>query len=143
MKTNRIAFIFVLVSLLSLSFAQAQVIKTETYKWTSTPEKIEVSKQFADASAVVLKDVRIYNFYYDKAKEKDNLTLEQIHHKIIQINDTRAIEVYNRLYIPLAGVMEILDIQARTIAPDGKVTELDKYKIKELSNKEGEGAYKI
>ena len=141
MTNKKILFAF--LSMMSLSFAQAQVIKVENYKWTAAPEKIEVAKQFADASAVVLEDVRIYNYYYDKVKEKDNLVLEQTHHKIIQINDTRAIEGYNRLYIPLSGVIEIVDIQARTIAPDGKVTELDKYKIKELSNKEGEGAYKI
>ena len=137
------SLLLIFVSLLSLSFANAQIIKVEDYKWPATPEKIDVAKQFADASAVVLKDVRIYNFYYDKSKEKDNLTLEHLHHRIVQINDTRAIEVYNRLYIPLSGVIEIMDIQARTIAPDGKITELDKYKIKELANKEGEGAYKI
>src|SRR6202034_335091 len=117
--------------------------KVEGYKWTDKPEKIDVASQFKDASAIVLKDVRIYNYYYDKSTEKSTLTFEQTHHKIIQINSTRAIEEYNRLYIPLSGVIEIMDIQARTIAPDGKVTELDKYKIKELSNKEGEGAYKI
>lgn len=141
-NTKKILFLS-LICLMSLAFAHAQIIKAEDYKWPSNPEKIEVAKQFADASAVVLKDVRIYNFYYDKTKEKDNLTCEHLHHRIVQINDTRAIEVYNRLYIPLSGVIEIMDIQARTITSDGKITELDKYKIKELANKEGEGAYKI
>ena len=141
--SSKKTFLLVLISLMTWSFSQAQILRTETYKWPSKPEKIEVEKQFADASAVVLKDVRIHNFYYDKSKEKDNLTMEQIRHKVIQINDTRAIEAYNRLYIPLSGVIEILDIQARTITPDGKITELDKYKIKEVANKENEGAYKI
>ena len=127
---------------LSLSYAHAQLIKIEDYKWPAIPEKIVADKQFSDASAVVLKDVRLYNFYYDKSK-KDDLVLEQTHHKIIQINDTRAIEVYNKLYIPLTDVNEVLDIQARTISPDGKITDLDKDKIRELSNKDGEGAYKI
>jgi len=136
-------FLFVFLFLMGLSQIQAQVIKAESYKWTTTPEKIDVDKQFADASAVVLEDIRIYNYYYEKVKEKDNLFLEETHHKVIQINDTRAIEAYNRLYIPLSGVIEIVEIQARTIAPGGKITDLDKDKIKELSNKEGEGAYKI
>lgn len=135
--------LFVIATVLSVSCIEAQVLKAENYKLPVSPEKIDVAPQFKDASAVILKDVRIYNYYYDKSTEKNNLTQEQSHYKVIQINDTRAIEVYNRLYIPLSGVIEIMDIQARTIAPDGKITELDKYKIKELSNKEGEGAYKI
>lgn len=130
-------------AILSISTGHAQIISVETYKWPAVPEKIEVNKQFADASAIVLKDVRIYNFYYDKAKEKDNLTLERTTHKIIQINDTRAIEVYNKLYIPLTGVEDVMDVRARTIGPDGKITDLDKSKMKELSNKDGDGAYKI
>jgi hypothetical protein len=142
MMSNK-KFLFVFLFLMGLSQIQAQVIKAESYKWTTTPEKIDVDKQFADASAVVLEDIRIYNYYYEKVKEKDNLFLEETHHKVIQINDTRAIEAYNRLYIPLSGVIEIVEIQARTIAPGGKITDLDKDKIKELSNKEGEGAYKI
>ena len=129
--------------LISGYIAQAQVLKPDDYKMAATPEKIEVSAKFKDASAVVLKDVRLYNYYYDKSTEKNTLTQVQTRHKIIQINDTRAIESYNRLYIPLGGVLEIMDIQARTISPDGKITEMDKYKIKELANKEGEGAYKI
>ena len=128
---------------LSGDIAQAQVLKPDDYKMAAVPEKIEVSPKFKDASAVVLKDVRLYNYYYDKSSEKNTLIQVQTRHKIIQINDTRAIESYNRLYIPLGGVLDIMDIQARTIAPDGKITELDKYKIKELANKEGEGAYKI
>jgi hypothetical protein len=126
-----------------VTLAHAQIIKVGDYKWPATPEKIEVEKQFAGASAVVLKDVRIYDFYYDKSKSKDVLALEHLHHRIVQINDTRAIEVYNKLYIPLTGVIEVMDIQARTISPDGKITEIDKSKIKELANKDGEGAYKI
>lgn len=128
---------------LFVTLAHAQIIKVGDYKWPATPEKIEVEKQFAGASAVVLKDVRIYDFYYDKSKSKDVLALEHLHHRIVQINDTRAIEVYNKLYIPLTGVIEVMDIQARTISPDGKITEIDKSKIKELANKDGEGAYKI
>ena len=135
--------LFAVLSFLSVCMVQAQVLKADDYKMAATPEKIDVSPKFKDASAVILKDVRIYNYFYDKSTEKSTLTQVQTRHRIIQINDTRAIESYNRLYIPLGGVLEIMDIQARTIAPDGKITELDKYKIKELANKEGEGAYKI
>jgi len=135
------------VLLMTLFFAQAskaQFIKPEDFAFPSTPEKIEVNKKFADASAVVLKDIRILNFFYDKDKPKEGLQSFYTTHKVIQINDTRAIESYNKIYIPLSGVIDILDIRARTISPNGTIVELNRSTIKEIQNKEGEGnGYKI
>lgn len=144
MKLNRTPFIVILLcALFFTQFANAQFIKPENFTFPSTPEKIEVDKQFKDASAVVLKDIRIMNFFYDKDNYKKGLQSLFSTYKVIQINDTRAIESYNKIYIPLSGVIDILDIRARTISPTGVIVELNKTNIKEVENKEGEGAYKI
>ena len=122
---------------------KAQIIDPDTYKWDSIPAKMAIENRFSNASAVILKDLRLYHYYYDKKKQKSDLSLEEIRYRTIQINDTRAIEYYNKLYIPISGVLEVVEIHARTISPTGQVVELNKDKIRELDNKEGEGAYKI
>lgn len=122
--------------------AGAQVVNPELFYWSVTPDTVSVEKQFAGASAVVLRDYRIFKFSYDDSKE-GNLQSEYTVHKIIQINDARALESYNKLYVPLSEVLDVGVIKARTISPLGKVTVLDKDHIKELDNKEGKGAYKI
>ena len=133
-----------LAALFFAGAANAQFIKPENFTFPSVPEKIEVEKKFTDASAVVLKDIRIMNFFYDKDNPKKGLQSLFSTHKVIQINDTRAIESYNKIYIPLSGVIDILDIRARTISPTGVIVELNKSTIKEIQNKEGEGnGYKI
>lgn len=133
-----------IAGLLFAGAANAQFIKPESFTFPAKPEKIAVSKQFADASAVTLKDIRILNFFYDKTNYKKGLQSEFTTYKVIQINDTRAIESYNKIYIPLSGVIDILDVRARTISPNGTIVELNKTNIKEIQNKEGEGnGYKI
>ncbi len=122
--------------------ATAQLVNPELYYWSANPDTISVEKQFTSASAVVLKDVRIFKFDYDDSKQ-GNLQSEITVHKIIQINDTRGLESYNKLYVPLTDVIDVGVIKARTISPSGKITVLDKDQIKELDNKEGKGAYKI
>jgi hypothetical protein len=123
--------------------ANAQIIAPDEYDWIKDGDRTPVNPQFAGASAVVIREVKILNFYYNKGEKKETLQSEVTFHKVIQLNDTRAMEAYNRLYIPLSGVTDIEQLKARTISPDGKVTDLDQSKIKEVENKEGEGKYKI
>ena len=142
-KMSRSLAILMVVNLLFSVAVKAQFIKPESFVFPASPEKIEVEKQFTDASAVLLKDIRLMNFFYDKDNLKKGLQGLISVHKVVQINDTRAIESYNKIYIPLNGVIDILDIRARTISPTGIVTELNRSTIKEVQNKEGEGGYKI
>ena len=141
MKLKIVIIAFCVLGFMYCSPLHAQFTKPETFEFPTKPEKVEIDKQFTDASAVVVKDIRFMNFYYASGLKE----LEAIFttYKVIQINDTRAIESYNKIYIPLSQVIDVLDIKARTISPNGVVVELDKNSIKEVKNKEGEGGYKI
>ncbi|MEI6143209.1 MAG: DUF3857 domain-containing protein, partial [Mariniphaga sp.] len=65
-----------------------------------------------------------------------------VYHRKVKIDAHDALSRYNKIYVSLDEVIEILDIQARFIAPNGKITLLPKESIKEIANMDNEGDYK-
>ena len=75
--------------------------------------------------------------------EGDEVCLyETIHRKTLVLND-KGVEYFNRVYIPTSRTIDIVDLKARAISPNGKITNFDKSNIKEVENLEDKGAYKM
>ena len=64
-------------------------------------------------------------------------------HTIIRVNDDKGINMHNQVYIPMRRVKKLKSIKARTIAKDGKITNLDENNIKQIENVEEYGNFQI
>lgn len=134
MKKKIIALCFVLCVNWAL-FAQTQL----NYNWESSPINYKLSNEDANLSALVIKDKRILEYFY----EKEELFKLKIIHKIARVNDDIALESFNKVFVPLDNDAQLIQIKARSISPNGTITELNKENIKELKNVEEYGSFKI
>ena len=132
----------ILILLLSLTTltGMAQDYEYKNYKLKPDQAWEPLSKSEADQSTVILMDKRVQEYQYN---EDENLLMYVTRHKRLRVNDDQGIEQFNKVYIPLGRGAELLTLKARSITREGKVTELEKDRIKELGNAEEYGDLKI
>lgn len=121
------------------------VLGFELPQWDTIPKLETLSPEEAKLSAVVITDRRLHQY---QASPDDPQSAGYLHllteHKIIRINDDKAVEQFNKVYIPLANDAEIVNVQARAISADGnKIINLDKTAIKNLDNVKGYSNIKL
>ncbi len=131
---------FICLLLLINIAVQAQNYMHSNYKWTADPVLHEVSEEEKKETAIIIKDKRIVEFAY--GTESDLLLYETLH-KIIRINTEQGVEDFNKVFVPMGAATEFVKLQARAIAPDGTVTNIDSSNIKEMENVRNYGNFKI
>ena len=129
----------ILLFLLVTTSAYAQYYKT--YDWEATPSLHDITEEEAEQSSVGILKKHIVE--YSKGMFGQSLKSFETTHTITRVNDERGIDRHNTVYIPMYGVKNIVDIKARTINPEGKITFLDKDHIKEVNNVDDYGDFKI
>ncbi|MGB3463654.1 MAG: DUF3857 domain-containing protein, partial [Cyclobacteriaceae bacterium] len=82
----------------------------------------------------------VHNDY--KYDEESNFICDITFHEIVRVNNDKALSERNRIYISMYNAIDLLDLQARAISPDGKITSLDQKNIKEIEDENSTG-YKI
>jgi hypothetical protein len=107
--------------------------------WTEKPVIKPLDPKFAKEAAVILFDKRRIE-YIDETK--DDLAEYYTMHRLIYIVDDRGLEGFNKIYLPINENADIVDVRARAILTNGKIIELDKNNIKEITDKDG-STYKI
>ncbi len=133
---KKIAFIALLITSTS-GFAQRYI----TYDWEETPKSHELTDDEKKESSIAILKKVIVEFY---SKENSlEPKLYETKHTIIRVNDDNGIAQHNTVYIPMYDVKSLIDVKARTISPTGKVVLLNKDNIKEVSNVEEYGDFKI
>jgi hypothetical protein len=111
------------------SFASALSVSDYDWKAAVVPEKIvEKNKK---VSAEYLKHLQIFEYFYDR---KGNLRLVELVHKIVKINDNKALQQFNKVFIENHKKGGILKIKARAVSPSGKMTELGAENIHQVQN---------
>lgn len=99
----------------------------------------EISEAESDEPAVILKDYRLYEYEMGY----NAVLMSKTVYKNIRINEEKVLDEFNKIAIPMNGVKNVVSVYARTIGPDGKVVEMNKSILKELTNIEGYGNYKV
>jgi len=127
--------IFNLILILNLN---GQLI--EKYKWEENPVCTAISNDDKNETAICLYLFERDEFFYD---ETGIPCTYNIFHKKIKIIDDEQVNSFNKIYISLASVIEITEIKARSVNPDGTVVDFDKSNIKEIKDEEGSEGYKI
>lgn len=102
--------------------------------WKDKPSFIAVDKSHDKESALFLLDLRRYEF----RDEADNsLGLYKTIHKVIQLNDDKGIEIFNKIYLPGGENTTMIALRARTILPSGKVINFDSTTVKDITDDDG------
>ncbi len=131
--------IFIFLFLFCSTFLVAQSPEYSGYNWSTFPAAKEIDTVKAVNGSVITLERRISDVYANK----DNLFEEiSIFHRKIRVMTHEAVNDFNKIYVPVGNVLEILDIRARFISPDGKITELPKESIHQVENLENKGDYK-
>jgi hypothetical protein len=110
------------------------------YDWDTDPKLHELRGNETKEGTVILRDKRMHEFFYDI---QGNLLLYTTHHRTIKVNSDKSIEENNKVYISASNVLEFVEVKARSLSKDGKVTVLNKTNIKDVDNLENSGPYKI
>jgi len=112
----------------------------ESYTWNTIPAQNQSDTIKSVEGTVVLLERRITEVYLNAKKD----VFEEIYvfHKKIKVESHKAVDEQNKIYIPVKDVIEIVKIEARFIASNGKITNLKSESIKEVENLENKGNYK-
>jgi len=132
-------FFLCIMLITNCSLIIGQEYDYKNYKWEEKPSIHDLTENEAKESYIVMKDKRVMEYIYD---EQQNLVIFETHHQIIRLNDDRAIESYNKVYVSLKDVMETIAIKARAISSDNKVVDVPQDNILEMEVGDY-GTYKI
>ncbi len=130
--------IFVLTFLIHhLSYGEGLFV--DSYDWDENPEFEQVQVDEADHNAIILKDLKTIEYYFDE----DYNTLLQYYtiHTKIQVNTHEAVEIYNKHYMPMNRVLSIEDLRARVITREG-VKEVEQIDLKDYDGEDDYSSYK-
>jgi len=133
--------IFTLFFILILFFLKSQ--ETSFLPYSYKPIKKLTAKEddkYRALGAVILYENRIISCFYNK---NNDLLSYDIFHKTIKVYNQKEIDQNNRIYIKSRENEDIIEINARFISKEGKITEVNKSNIKTVDNLESEGNYKI
>ncbi|MBN2813437.1 MAG: DUF3857 domain-containing protein [Bacteroidales bacterium] len=131
-------YIIIPVLVLFASGLYAQQISYADYNWNTFPQLAVPDSVTSLNGALITLERRITEVYLNN----DNIFEElSILHRKIKVETHDAINRYNKIYVPVGSVIEVMDIEARFISPDGKVTEVPKSSIREIENLENRGNF--
>ena len=133
-------FLFILIiwanSISSLLYGQNPTF--QNYKWDTEPKLHTLTTGELQISELELKETHIIEY----AMKEDKLVSYNLVHKIIRVNDDKAIEMNNRIYLPLAEYAKMLVTKVRVINANGQVKELKDEDVKNGVNEETKVAYR-
>lgn len=109
------------------------------YDWAEKPVKTVLSTDEKGEPSVGILDKKVLEFIEAPSYIQQFETV----HTLVHVNNEDGIQRHNRVYIPMYGVMDIVQIKARTVNKAGKVTLLNEDNIKEIQNVEEYGDFKI
>lgn len=123
MKVNQLLLPLLLLIGFNLSAQEEEYVPyfiPEEYEWDEFQPKFEGELDDSTA-AIITKEKYIYNYYFN---DEGNFSMQRLYHKRVYLNSTRALEEYNRTYIPTGEGNELIKFRARAITSD-KVIEID------------------
>ncbi|MBR9847404.1 MAG: DUF3857 domain-containing protein, partial [Algicola sp.] len=133
---KKIALIALLITV-SNGFAQHY----KTYDWQKKPKLHKLTDDEKEASSVAILKKTIVEYHSDEVSSEPRLF--ETKHTIIRVNDDNGIAQPNTVYIPMYDVKQLVSVKARTISPSGNVVLLNEDNIKDVSNVEEYGDFKI
>jgi hypothetical protein len=133
---------FPYVTLLFLVLAGTAAAQVEGTKsnWEEKPEYPSLKSGYENENAIGIFCNEKTEYLYNPEGD-----LEMIHalHRRIRLCTDEAVNGFNKLSVSLSDVIEVMDIKARVIKPDGKTVEFNRENIREIVEPESRDYYKI
>jgi hypothetical protein len=127
-------------SLIILLFASQAIAQApDGYHWEEERGPYALSDSEKNEPVLQL----LQHVQHEYTYENNDLMLYYTLHEIIRVNNDEAIAQHNRIYIPVQSAIELTEIHARTVQPDGSIMELDRNNIKEVEDQEEGQGYTI
>src|SRR5579862_2768671 len=135
----RLLTLSVILGLSLYQNASGQPGKIENETWQQKPALHSMSGVYSKESAVIVYDKRRFEYI-----DNSNTDVAEYYtlHRIIHLNDDQGINSFNKIYLGIDENSDIVEVKARTILPDGRIIELNKGNIKDLTEDDGK-VYKI
>lgn len=122
---------FVLIALFAFKdLAFSQATEYRNYDIESKKNLTELTPDEKKEAIVLLLDQNSSELIYNKDGELEEYNFI---HRIIKLNDASQIEKINKLYIPVGPTRELVTVRARTTRKDGKVFEMYKGDMKQIT----------
>jgi hypothetical protein len=121
--------------------ALGQIDKTPQYKnydWEARPSIQKTDKNSDTLNYFIVNDKNIIEYTYESS---GNLVMFNTVHVRIHFNNVKGIEEKSKVYISTYNTIDMMDVKARSISKDGKVTLLPTSNIKKSDNLEGKGPF--
>jgi hypothetical protein len=116
-----------ILGLFPLSYSAGQTLQNEPV-WVEKPGFSVVAGDNEKESVIgIFMDER---YEYSYTAEGDLVTTHSMHQRF-RLNTDEAVNRFNKLSVSLSDVIEVIEIKARVIKPDGNIIEFDKNNIKE------------
>ena len=140
---QRVQILSITFLLLLTSQLFGQKFPRKDYDWEANRKTpYVITDEEKKGPAVIIKDSRYFDYVESNDPDK-GFDLYVTKHKIVHVNDDKGIDRFNKVYIPTERGDEVVQLKARTISKNGTVTEVNKDNIKDVSNYEQYGNYKI
>jgi hypothetical protein len=130
----------ILVGLFLCARLTGQVTEYSGYNWSTFAALHASDTVKAVNGSVITLERRITEVYINKENIFEEIS---ILHRRIKVMTHEAVNNFNKIYIPVNNVIEILGIKARFISPEGKITELPEGSIHQLENLENKGNFQV
>ncbi len=124
----------ILIAALMISFcagtAFAQLYETRSYDLTAYKEPAKLSATEAAKPVVILAEKKHYEFIY---KDESELVQYYTFHRHVRINESAAVERYNKIYLPVSNPSDLLSLKLRSVNKAGKIREMYKGDLKKIT----------
>ena len=117
----------------------AQDYTFDTFYFNQDTSRLEIDDEQMKESLIIIQNRKAIEYII----ENDRLLKKDYFYNKVLPNDDQALESYKEFYISLEDVVELIDLQFRTISKNGKITVLDSNNIKEVEDLETYGNYKV
>lgn len=132
--------ILIFISVIISFNSQAQLTEFGNYNWESKPKISIPDSSVAGKRTCLLFEKHISEIYVNHDQRFEELN---VYHLQVKVETLDALTSYSQLYIPVNNVIKIEKIRARFISKNGVVVELPQESIKEVSNLENKGNFKL
>ena len=113
----------------------------DVYDWEENDFEVNLSKEDSLEAAVILLDRTYYEFRTHRA-DFSLKGYKTVHRKIL-LNTEEGLQKLNSIYIPVTDKSSIIKFKGKSINPDGNVSYVDRTMLKDISNVEEYGSFKI
>lgn len=131
MKTSLTLLIITLLSLNVFSQTDADL--------DSLPALHHLNSNQLKEQAIYIFDNRIADYGYNFG----DYSCKYTHHYTVHVNSSDALDQFNKVYLPMSGVNNLISFKVRAISSAGVVTLMSDSNIKDIDNYEQSGPYKI